>query len=225
MSTIKRIIKIAICKFRNRGKSVKISWKSNCQQTANFEGMCAIHHHTYFKGSMGLGSYISYNSYISANIGRFTSIAQRVICNGGTHAYKAPFATTSPCFFSTKNVHMQCGKTFATKEMINEIRYSDNENRILVTIGSDCWIGDGAFIVGGTKIEDGAVVLAHAVVTKNVPPYAIVGGVPAKIIGYRYDKETIDFLLKTKWWNKSPKWLRENWEYLCDIEKLKQILN
>ena len=63
--------------------------------------------------------------------------------------------------------------------------------------------------------------MAHAVVTKDVPPYAIVGGIPAKVIGYRYDEETIDFLLKIKWWNNDINWFKENWELLCDLDKLK----
>ena len=59
-------------------------------------------------------------------------------------------------------------------------------------------------------------------VTKDVPPYAIVGGVPAKVIGYRYDDETIQFLQKTKWWNNQPVWFEKNWRLLNDIDKLKE---
>lgn len=77
-------------------------------------------------------------------------------------------------------------------------------------------------VIGGTTIGNGAVILAHAVVTKDVPPYAIVGGVPARIIKYRYDEETIDFLLRIKWWNNSIDWFKQNWRLLTDIEKLKE---
>ena len=91
-------------------------------------------------------------------------------------------------------------------------------------IGNDCWIGDKAFLVGGISIGDGAVVLAGAVVTKDVPPYAIVGGVPANIIRYRFDDTTISLMLKSQWWNKSPKWLRDNWKLFSDIEKFKEKL-
>lgn len=83
------------------------------------------------------------------------------------------------------------------------------------------WIGSRVLIVGGVTIGDGAVVLTGAVVTKDVPPYAIVGGVPAKIIRYRYDEETVKFMLRIKWWNMPEKWLKENWRLLNDMDKLK----
>ena len=94
-----------------------------------------------------------------------------------------------------------------------------------VVIGNNVWIGDKATILPGVSIGDGAVIAANAVVTKDVPPYAIVGGVPAKVIGYRYDEDTIDFLLKVKWWNKDKKWFKEHWELLCDIDKMKTYFN
>ena len=97
-----------------------------------------------------------------------------------------------------------------------------NESKGGVNIGNDCWIGQHVFIVGGVTIGDGAVVYAGAVVTKDVPPYAIVGGVPARIIRYRYDQETIDWLLRIKWWEHDIEWFEENWELLNDINKLKQ---
>lgn len=70
-----------------------------------------------------------------------------------------------------------------------------------VSIGNDVWIGVGAFIKGGVVIGDGAIVAAHAVVTKDVPPYAIVAGVPARVIRYRFDEATIRELLELRWWD------------------------
>lgn len=70
-----------------------------------------------------------------------------------------------------------------------------------IEIGNDVWIGERAVVMGGVKIGDGAVVALGAVVTKDVPPYAIVGGVPAKVIKYRFPQEIIDELLEIKWWN------------------------
>ncbi len=70
-----------------------------------------------------------------------------------------------------------------------------------VVIGNDVWIGEGAFIRRGVSIGDGAIIASHAVVTKDVPPYAIVGGVPAKIIRYRFEPAIIDALLALQWWH------------------------
>jgi virginiamycin A acetyltransferase len=69
-----------------------------------------------------------------------------------------------------------------------------------VDIGNDVWIGRGAMIMSGVVIGDGAVVAARAVVNRDVPPYAIVGGVPAKTIRYRFSGEIIDKLLIAQWW-------------------------
>lgn len=211
----------------------KIKWSKKCRFNcsvdisahSSFEGMSQIHPHTSFKGSLGYGSYIGDNCSLSADIGRFSSIAPFVRSNAGIHPYTTPFATTCPSFFSLNPSRSQNGATFASEQLFNEFAYYDKERRIAIKIGSDCWIGDGAFIVGGVKIGNGAVVLAHAVVTKDVPDYAIVGGVPAKILKYRYDEETINFLQKIEWWNNSPKWFEENWKILSDINKLKEYYN
>ena len=70
-----------------------------------------------------------------------------------------------------------------------------------VKVGNDVWIGDRALIMDGVTVGDGAVIGACAVVTKDVPPYAVVAGVPARIIRYRFDEETIGRLMEMQWWN------------------------
>jgi virginiamycin A acetyltransferase len=72
---------------------------------------------------------------------------------------------------------------------------------VLPTIGNDCWICDGTVLIGNVNIGDGAVVAAHAVVTKDVPPYAIVAGNPARIVKYRFPKDVVDALLDIAWWD------------------------
>jgi tetrahydrodipicolinate N-succinyltransferase len=82
-----------------------------------------------------------------------------------------------------------------------------------ISIGSDVWIGAGAMILDGVNIGHGAVVGARSVVTKNVPPYAIVAGVPARIIRYRFTDEIIARLLEIAWWNLDDSVISEKIEF------------
>ena len=218
---MKQLLKRWVLRLKWRGK---LQFEQGCDIAlqAQFEGMNKIYSHSSFGGILGYGSYIGHHSSLTAKIGRFCSISNHVICNAGIHPFQAPFATTSPCFFSLRK---QNGATFATQQMLNEIKTTDNEGAFDCEIGNDVWICEGVFINGGIHIADGAVVLAHAVVTKDVPPYAIVGGVPAKIIGYRYDEATIKWLLNVQWWNNPIAWFRAHWSLLCDIDKLKAYYN
>ena len=199
--------------------SVRIPLSAILDNKVSFEGCCQLHPYVKFCGRLGYGSYIGPYSKISAHIGRFTSIASYVCTVAGRHAYQAPFATTCPMFFSLNPNHSQSGSTFATEQMFEELKFAVPEKQLDVEIGNDVWIGEQAMIIGGVHIADGAVV------TKNVPPYAIVGGVPAKIIRYRYDEETISFLLQAQWWNNTEDWFKENWKLLTDIDKLKAYYN
>ena len=127
--------------------------------------------------------------------GRYTSIAQGVKI--ALHEHPVNWLTTSAISYD------KCGlfgwaRKFMGRELPGAKKYS---NERPVKIGNDVWIGQGAFIKGGVTIGDGAIVAAHAVVVKDVPPYAIVGGVPAKIIRYRFDDEMIRELLALQWWN------------------------
>jgi len=98
-----------------------------------------------------------------------------------------------------------------------------------VIIENDVWIGANSVIMPGVKVGNGAIIGANAVVTKDVPDYAIVGGVPAKIIKYRFDEKTISSLLELKWWNLDKAIIKENIELfqgkLDDqyLEKLRAI--
>ena len=194
---------------------VRFTRKAHIAQESTLEGANSIGDGTYFSGTMGYGTYICDNCRINAKIGRFCSIGNEVRTAGGTHPYTTPFATTSPMFYS---LWKQAMITFAKKQMYDELL-------LPVVIGNDVWIGDRAYIVGGHCIGDGAIILSGAVVTKDIPPYAIVGGVPATIIRFRYDQKTIQWLQNIQWWNKSLDWLRANSELLCDLGKLKIALD
>lgn len=197
------------------GPTVKISEGAIIADSTTFEGANKVYGKAFVKAEVGYGTYIQENSNIRGKVGRFCSIGVDVKTVCWTHPYKEPFVSTSPMFFSLLK---QTGTTFATEQTFEEMVEPP-------VIGNDVWIGNGAFIVGKVHISDGAVVLAHAVVTKDVPPYAIVGGVPAKIIGYRFTPETIDQLLEIKWWNKPIEWLKENWRLLNDMNKFKEYIS
>lgn len=208
-------------KHRLKGK-VKFPYSAQISHRSEFECCNAVGAHSTFYGKMGYGTYIGNNNHISAYIGRFTSIGSGTRQIVETHPMQSPFATTCPMFFSMKK---QNGHTFAKKQKFQEYRFYDENNSIALNIGNDCWVGNNVTFIGGVSLSDGAVVLSGAIVTKDIPPYAIVGGVPARIITYRYDKETIDFLIRIKWWNNTPEWFLEHSDLLCDIDDLKRYFN
>lgn len=213
----KHIIKFLYLSVKWYGK-LQLGFSSDISLNSSFEGMNKIYPRSYFNGFLGLGSYISSDSHIEGKVGRFTSIAPHCNVIQGVHPYSYPFVSTSPIFFS---VLKQNGYSFTGIQRMEELRYA--EGKYPVVIGNDCWIGYGVSIVGGVKIGDGAVVLAGAVVTKGIPPYSIVGGIPAKVIGYRYSATDIKFLLDFRWWNKGVEWLQSYSELFLDIEKIKKV--
>ena len=220
-SWLKRLLLYLYHKRKN-GKLVKFSFSSYISHRSVFEGLNMIGEKASYYGKMGLGSYIGPNSILNADVGRFSSIGPRVRVINATHPMKEPYVTTSPLFFSLDKSKTPLNETFAQEQMIEEFRYIDKERHIDIKIGNDCWVGEGVTFIGGTEVHDGAVILAGAYVVKDVPPYAIVGGIPAKVIGYRYDDETIDFLLYNKWWEKDVAWFKENWKLMTDLNQFKK---
>lgn len=98
-----------------------------------------------------------------------------------------------------------------------------------VHIGSDCWIGRDALILAGVRIGHGAVIAARAVITKDVPPYAIAAGVPAKVVKYRFDQKVTERLLNLQWWDYPDDVLMDNSEIFATaniediLERLERI--
>lgn len=216
MEFIKNIGKFLLtCKYRLINRSRNVSIKAHCYiagENTFFEGGNIINKDSYFKGKMGYGTYLGPSCSIDAEIGRFCSIAANVKTVNGFHPTES-FVSTHPAFFST---YKQAGFTYVEKKAFQEIKHAD-ENKHAVVIGNDVWIGENAIILAGVHIGDGAVIAAGAVVTKDVQPYAIVGGVPAKVIRMRFDEETVNKLLSFEWWNKPIQWIEEHSAYFRDI--------
>jgi acetyltransferase-like isoleucine patch superfamily enzyme len=218
---IKKLLKFVFLRVKF-SKFVMFSFSVDIGRYATFEGMSKLYPNSSFNGKLGFGSYIGPRSKVHADIGRYTSIGPDVKVIEGTHPYTYPYVTTSPCFFS---IAKQNGDTYTNFQLFDEQLKLGGDSNVPVKIGSDCWVGDRVLIIGGVTIADGAMILAGAVVTKDIPPFAIVGGVPAKILNYRYDKETIDFLLKFKWWDKDAVWLKHNAGLMNNMENLKDAVS
>lgn len=221
-SVIRKPLLYLYHKLHNR-HLVKFWYSSDFSYRCKFEGMNKIGRNSCFFGKLGYGSIIGDNCLISADVGKFCSLSHQFTYTNGTHPMHSPYVTTSAFFYSLNKANSPTGEVFAQKQVMKEeFRYYDKKNELVNKIGNDVWVGIDVNIIGGVQIGDGAVVLSRAVVTKDVPPYAIVGGVPARVLKYRYDKDTIDFLLRIQWWNNEPSWFKENWHLLNDIDKLKE---
>ncbi|WP_287565183.1 CatB-related O-acetyltransferase [Parabacteroides sp.] len=145
-------------------------------------------------------------------IGKFCSIAcgTKFLFNCANHTLKSLSTYTFPLFYEEWEL-----------EKSNITTAWDNKGDIV--IGNDVWIGYEAVIMAGVHIGDGAIIAARAVVTKDVPPYTIVGGTPAKEIRKRFYAETIQQLLRLKWWDWSTDKIRQCLPYIAE-GKLNELL-
>ena len=138
--------------------------------------------------TIGRYSYLGKNnSVVDADIGAFCSIAS--YCAIGGEGHEVTFVSTSPVFLTGRN---------ALKTNFASLEGQDKRDR--VSIGNDVWIGEAVYIRAGVKIGTGAVIGAHSVVTKDVEPYSIVAGAPAKHLRYRFDSNIIEKLIASQWW-------------------------
>ncbi len=138
-------------------------------------------------------------------IGKFCSIAcgAKFLFNSANHALRSLSNYTFPLFFEEWGLNKK-----------NVASAWDNKGDII--IGNDVWIGYEAVIMAGVHIGDGAVIAARAVVTKDVPPYTIVGGTPARKIRMRFEEETIAKLQQIQWWNWPVEKIRQSLPYIMN---------
>ena len=212
---MKNLVKKTYFLLKYKKRNVKFSKRSRIGWGSIFEGANFLGNDAVFKGKIGYGSYIGDHSNINALIGRYTSIASEVKTVNGFHP-TSTIVSTHSYFYGGKNL---VGLQVLEQPIFQEYRKADKDKNYDVIIGNDVWIGQGVTLLAGVTIGDGAVVGAGAVVTKDVAPYSIVVGVPAKEIRKRFTQEEIEFLLKFRWWDKDEDWLKRHIQDFANIEK------
>lgn len=160
---------------------------------------------------IGRYTYFGKDAYVNnADIGRFCSISWGVTIGPPQHEYNR---VTSHEFLYSDRYSLRP----------KEIQPAYNQNPQKTIIGNDVWIGADVIIMNGIKVGDGAVIGANATVTKDIPPYAIVVGSPAKVVKFRFEHEIIEELRKIKWWDFSAEFIRENFQ-LFALDDIRQFI-
>lgn len=173
------------------GEYVEIGAKNNIQES-----------------SLGDFSYTSENcQIIYADIGKFVNIASYVRINPGQH----------PMHWACQHHMMYRKEMFGFGE--DDDSFFDWRREKRCEIGHDVWLGHNVTVMGGVKIGNGSVVGSGSIVTKDVPPYGIVVGNPAKIIRYRFEKKTIEKLEMIAWWDWEKQKIQDALDDLRDIDK------
>lgn len=181
--------------------------KSKIAKTAKICRFCRI-----INSEIGRYSYVGPNSVIrNSSVGSFCSIAENVKVGYGLH--RLDRISNSPLFYAKKNIF---GKCFSIDQEFVEF--------VPTVIGNDVMIGTNVFINDGIRIGSGAIIGAGSIVTRDIKPYEVVAGNPARTLRYRFDEVTISKLLSLQWWNWSEEKLQGNEIFRANLAEIKETL-
>lgn len=196
--------------------SIDAPFSSYADKLSTFEGCNYLAQWTRLINShIGMYSYINYHTtVVNTNIGRYSCIGPHSII-GGVGKHPIDRRSTHRMFYSKA---IPFWAEFANSDPILENPRTN--------IGNDVWIGMRAIVMDGVSIGDGSIVAAGSIVTKDVKPYSIVGGVPARPIKMRFDESTVEKLMHEQWWNKSIQEIKEmakNGEFKSSYKQYKSV--
>lgn len=202
-------------------KKINVYIKNNVKLNTNsvFEGFSIIYNDVDVRDTfVGKGTYICQDSkFVNCKIGRFCSIGRNSKVIYGSHP-TYDYISTHPSFYSSEK---QAGFSFVDYTRFKERNLIDE--KYSVEVGNDVWIGENVSILEGVKIGDGAIIGANSLVVKDIEPYSINGGVPTKLIRYRFNSNQIEKLLNFRWWNFSIEELKRNAIHFNNIENIELI--
>lgn len=191
-------------KLMENGVSTALDAGAILPRNTVFESPCAIKRMQVIHSlHMGAFSYGVSGFYFGCRVGRYCSFGEEVQI--GRHPHAMHWVTTSPYFYTPYKNVLDMDLPGGIEMTPADFRRTTKPVVAKLTIiGNDVWIGHGAFIMPGVTIGDGAVVGAMAVVTKDVPPYAVVVGSPARIMKFRFPDDQVRMLIESKWWEFAP---------------------
>jgi acetyltransferase-like isoleucine patch superfamily enzyme len=218
MLGIKRLLRaslnwyrLCLLQYAHEGLILETGVRVHKSQLGRFNLLCE--RATLVHSSLGDYSYVGRGAVVSfSTIGKFCSIGPGVLIGLGKHPSR-DFISTHPIFYSCS--FPTCNR-FA--------RVQGFEEYAAVTIGHDVWIGANVLIGDGVAIGSGAVIGAGAIVTRDVAPYSVVAGVPAKEIRKRFEPEQIAALLQSNWWDRSDDWLKTHHQAFHSWQRFEELL-